>query len=671
MNCYTCRSTVRPDRPLCCALVLLILSCAGNNAAAQDVITRGSRLSLDVSPQSEQLAIELSGGIWLLPRTGGPANLLAKTLLPASQPRWSPDGREVLFESGAGSVSRLWRVDLQSREPRRIVDDEHYNTDASWHPDGNRIVFSSNRAGGLDLWEYDLRNDLAWRLTHHQGDESDPAWSADGRDLAYVLAEHDEWRLMLRRFGEPDAVLLRSATRLATPSWRPDGTLISYLQHSDQGVELRMTILSNPPLHRQLAPADAFAPTPVAWLDRSRLYYSAGGRIKTRRFDDWSANTVAFRATVKKPPPRPELHIANRDLPIITPPDNNLVIRSGRVFDGLSRDYRQGLDVRLENGLIAEVTTRRDWGDLPIIDLAGTTLMPGLIDAYGRLQDSPSEAQGAALLSWGVTTIVSPQVDANDALRWAGEDSPGPRLLRARRVPAEEEPQVIADPSVYLWTIAPEIDAAQPEAAALAALQMSGRPVMAEDGGTGLALQAAVILGTDLLAPRPPGGAGFAHWPAADRPPALMVSGLARRDDPNSKALFAARQARGLAGPAPPPTRPAALPDLRAAGSRLIAGSRPSGLPPGLALHAELRQMAAAGLPGPDVLQAAGYNAAKLLGLTGQLGEISAGARADLLLVNGDPLHNVEDLQNIAAVVRNGRFYSVVALLEEASTTVE
>ena len=39
---------------------------------------------------------------------------------------------------------------------------------------------------------------------------------------------------------------------------------------------------------------------------------------------------------------------------------------------------------------------------------------------------------------------------------------------------------------------------------------------------------------------------------------------------------------------------------------------------------------------------------------------------ADLVLVNGDPLNNIDDVLNIVAVVRNGRFFSVVRLLEQA-----
>ena len=98
-----------------------------------------------------------------------------------------------------------------------------------------------------------------------------------------------------------------------------------------------------------------------------------------------------------------------------------------------------------------------------------------------------------------------------------------------------------------------------------------------------------------------------------------------------------------------------------------MLGSKPSGLPPGLALHAEMRALAAAGLSGVQVLMSTSGNPAGVLGLDNQIGRIAEGALADMVLVSGDPLARVADAMNIVAVIRNGRFYSLVTLLERAS----
>jgi imidazolonepropionase-like amidohydrolase len=80
-----------------------------------------------------------------------------------------------------------------------------------------------------------------------------------------------------------------------------------------------------------------------------------------------------------------------------------------------------------------------------------------------------------------------------------------------------------------------------------------------------------------------------------------------------------------------------------------------------------MRALAAAGMSGDEVLRATSGNPASVLGLEDQIGRIAEGALADMVLVSGDPLARVADAINIVAVVRNGRFYSLVNLLEKAS----
>jgi imidazolonepropionase-like amidohydrolase len=74
-----------------------------------------------------------------------------------------------------------------------------------------------------------------------------------------------------------------------------------------------------------------------------------------------------------------------------------------------------------------------------------------------------------------------------------------------------------------------------------------------------------------------------------------------------------------------------------------------------------------------QVLRTAGVNAATALGVNLQIGRIAPGSSADLILVDGDPLSDIEDVQNIVGVVRNGRFFSVIGLIErvEKANSVE
>jgi adenine deaminase len=107
-------------------------------------------------------------------------------------------------------------------------------------------------------------------------------------------------------------------------------------------------------------------------------------------------------------------------------------------------------------------------------------------------------------------------------------------------------------------------------------------------------------------------------------------------------------------------------PQLDVQSPAIVLGTTPNGLPPGIALHAEFRALAEAGLQSERILRAAGIYAASALGLGLRIGRIAPGASADLVIVDGDPLASIDNALKIVGVVRNGRFYSAIGLIERA-----
>jgi imidazolonepropionase-like amidohydrolase len=99
---------------------------------------------------------------------------------------------------------------------------------------------------------------------------------------------------------------------------------------------------------------------------------------------------------------------------------------------------------------------------------------------------------------------------------------------------------------------------------------------------------------------------------------------------------------------------------LHNAGVDILAGSDVSepipilgGLAHGASLHHELKLLVAAGLEPIEALRAATSNPARRFGLTDR-GRIAPGKRADLILVDGDPLTNINCTLSIIGVWRSG-----------------
>jgi len=620
MNSRPFTSTVRASRTLAAALVF-----AAGIANAQLTLTEGTNFSLDVA-DDRRIVFDLVGALWLLPPGGGAATLLDTGSHDASRPRWSPSGKDIVYEAREAGSGRLWLLHTGTGHTARLGDGRYFDQDGAWHPDGDRLVYSSDRGStGFDLWEIDLATGLTWRLTNLPGDEIEPAWSADGRNLVYIHRDRDEWALKLKPFGEPDTVLVTARERLAEPSWRPDGSLVAYTRRRGDSVTIDMVILSDPPLERVLVDDGDVFFSRVAWPDRQQLVYAANGVIRSRNFNSWSSRTIRFRASVEAAEAPVAERVAERDIATAPPPAGRRVIRADRLWDGLARGYRSDVDIVVDGATIIAIEASQPRPGVPVVDVGNITVVPGLIDAWSALPDEPPARLGPLLLSFGITTIAAPAPQAQAiAESWDGGALPGPRAIEQS------------------WTGALE----------------AGR---------------AVLLG-DESRPASPAGRRYADIRlAAAARPALVLSGIADSATPAIGALLDSRQARLMGSAAPPPRRYDQAPDASGAREIIVAGSQPNGLPPGIGLHAELRALVAAGLTPREALVAAGNNAAAALGLDGRLGTVAVGQPAELVLLDGDPLEDIEDALKVVGVVRNGRFFSTIRLIEIAAdaATVE
>lgn len=96
---------------------------------------------------------------------------------------------------------------------------------------------------------------------------------------------------------------------------------------------------------------------------------------------------------------------------------------------------------------------------------------------------------------------------------------------------------------------------------------------------------------------------------------------------------------------------------LYEAGAPIVTGTDMNylGVYPGVSLHQELMQLHAAGLSTLDALRAATINAATALGQSRTIGSVEVGKRANLVILDENPLSDVRATQTIHAVIKNGR----------------
>ena len=103
---------------------------------------------------------------------------------------------------------------------------------------------------------------------------------------------------------------------------------------------------------------------------------------------------------------------------------------------------------------------------------------------------------------------------------------------------------------------------------------------------------------------------------------------------------------------------------IHQAGGRILAGSDSPEffLLYGWTLHRELESLVDAGLPPYAALEAATRNPAEWLGTLAESGTVEPGKRADLVLLDANPLADIRNTQRIAGVMRAGRWYPAAEL---------
>src|SRR6478609_4736500 len=74
--------------------------------------SEGTWISLDMSPDGSTIVFDLMGDIYTIPASGGKATPVTTGLAFDTHPRYSPDGKKLLFTSDRSGSENLWYIDM-------------------------------------------------------------------------------------------------------------------------------------------------------------------------------------------------------------------------------------------------------------------------------------------------------------------------------------------------------------------------------------------------------------------------------------------------------------------------------------------------------------------------------------------------------------------------------
>jgi Tol biopolymer transport system component len=291
--------------------------------------SEGTWISLDVSPDGKTIVFELLGDLYTLPVTGGTATRISSGPGFDSQPRWSPDGKRIVFLSDRNGAENVWLCDPDGSHGKALTKGTN-NLYASpdWTPDGNYIVVS--RASGVlgsvyELWLIHKDGGSGAAMLRVQAGPNQPPpmntlGATFGKDPRYIWVsrhrggfgynlQYPLWQLALydrqtgRLFTQTD--MYGSAMR---PALSSDGKWLVYATRHDAETGLRLRDLASGDekwlvypvtrddqesrFTRDLYPGYSFTP------DNQAIIISYGGKIHRVAVPSGQVTEISFTAKV-------------------------------------------------------------------------------------------------------------------------------------------------------------------------------------------------------------------------------------------------------------------------------------------------------------------------------------------------------------------------------------
>jgi Tol biopolymer transport system component len=683
------------------------------SAKPRPVIGIGSPV---LSPDGKHIAFRAVNDLWTLTIGQKPVPLTRDGFY-KSDPAWSPDGKQILYSSDRGGKLDLWLRDLASGSDRQMTHGDHAAVSGTFAPDGQQAAYLDQNG---NLYTVSIADGAAKKLLGPLWEPGRPSFSPDGKTIALAAFKPYSGRY---REGLSEILTVDAATGAANyypalahrslstrgddgPAWSPDGTALAFVLGSLLWV-LPVDAKGQPTGPGRAINAEV-TDAPSWSGDSQSLLYLSNGKLRLIRRQGGTPKTIPLDLTWASPRVR-----------------TRTIILAARLWDGRSPNLRQDAEVIIEGNRIAGIVpsgmASKD-KDARIIDARDKTVIPGLMDMHTHRQMqgySYGDRQGRLWLSLGITTtrsVGSPayhMVEDREAIESGarlaprhfatGEAIDGSRIFYNFMRPVTEPGQMELElqraealgydlVKTYV-RLAPDKQKAVIDWAHQRGLHVTSHyhypaGAFGVDGvehlgatsrfGYSRTISALGAAYQDVLSLFDRGRTY--RTPTLFAATALLGNDQTWIDDPRIKALYPAweyarlvERAKQMSGPAQAivlQTLERSVVQIRESirnGGRIISGTDAPIDFVAISLHLNLRAMVRFGLSPYEALLTATSIPAEFLGQP--IGAIEPGALADLVVVDGNPLANIEDAAKVRHVIYNGNAYSIDDLIGPFGST--
>ncbi len=682
-----------------------------------------------VSPDGRTVVFESLGKLYTKPMAGGTAKRLTSGSELELFPSWSRDGRSLVYvgwtDTGLGQIKTVL---ASGGSPRTVTNRPGHYARPHFSPDGKTIAFEMKDGGYMTSPNWSVE-DGVYRVPAAGGTPvrvmkgaAEPQYGASS-DRIFMLDQEDDQRVLISTDINGKAKRTHAKGDLTNDYIvSPDGLNVAFRQSYEayvmplmpgtQAVEVSPTSKSLPVTRVSANGADY-----MNWSDGGqKLHWSMGPTVFTASTNALFPNAPAAKDAPKYQPPTSGVSLERT---IAAEKPSGTVVLTGAQILTMTGDEGGIIDdgvIVIQNNRIAAIGPRSTVSipdGAAMVDVAGKTIMPGLIDAHAHGPQGTDELvpqQNWSLLqnlALGTTTIHDPSSRASEIFV-AGEMQRAGMILGPRIFSTGEIVYGAKSANVYA-----EINNLDDALAHVRRLKAQGghsvknynqprreqrqqvveasrqeNMLVVAEGGSLFGMDMALIAdGNSTLEHNIPleifyddvvqmfsqsntnytptlvvsygGLAGDPYWRQATNvwenplmihtPPKMLAADTVRRTKAPESSFVDDDNAREAK-------------KLADAGVKVSIGAH--GQQAGIGSHWELWSFVRGGMSPVEALAAGTIESARSLGMDSEIGSLEVGKLADLLVLDADPSADIRNSDKINRVMLNGRLYDPLTMNE-------